>query len=55
MEWQVILALIVSIALCFLPVMMAWHHYFGHRAHTVDKTRPEGIKKVAVKTAGAGV
>ena len=55
MEWQVLLALIVSITLCFLPVIMAWQHYFGHRAHTVEKSKTEDLKKVTVKPAGAGV
>ncbi len=56
MEWQVILALIVCVGLCFLPVIMAWHHYFGRLAHAAHK-KTSGMKKMkmTVKTAGAGV
>ena len=27
MEWQVIIAIILTVALCFLPLAMAWRFY----------------------------
>ena len=54
MEWQVIVALVVCIVLCFLPVIMAWHHYFGRVAHTVHE-KAHSIRKMTVKAAGMRV
>ena len=54
MEWQVLVALVVCIVLCLLPVIMAWHHYFGGIVHIAHKKKTTRTKNMTVKAAGMG-
>ena len=49
MEWQVVIALILAVLLCFIPVAMAWHLYYGSTVHLSHKHRHADRKTPTAK------
>lgn len=45
MDAIVVLALVVAAAVCLMPGIMAWSHYFGGSKKTARSSKAVGLKK----------
>lgn len=45
MDILVVIALVIGAAVCFLPAIMAWSHYFGGTKRTASKRKVAGTTR----------